>query len=299
MWAGVVWVVCSKSENHMAKQNTENDFTQKTKDTLAKRAGQQCSMCRRRTSGPHTNEDSSINIGEAAHIKGARLGSARYDVSMTPDERSAITNGIWLCRSCAALIDRDEGKYTVTSLIDLKEQHEHRIHTEINTDLTPLIIQPPAPIGTRFEKDFSANHPRFDRVYTPRIIDTPRADIEYFLRKPANESYVSAGSRVAPQGGIECIYNLTNYSLYIVYDSGNIAREVSLTGIDHLDYTIEYEWREAVVFAGFSGIYDPPISNPPGMKPINVQWKNYQGYRITVIANKIGGIITEVRVSKA
>lgn len=35
---------------------------------------------------------------------------------MSPDERSSYQNGIWLCRNCAAMIDRDENYYTVTLL---------------------------------------------------------------------------------------------------------------------------------------------------------------------------------------
>jgi hypothetical protein len=105
------------------------DFTQKTKDTLAKRAGQVCSNpdCWRTTSGPHTEDDRAINLGEAAHIKAAREGSARYDPNMTDEERSDISNGIWLCRECARRIDLDEKKYPVDLLHCWKKEHEELI----------------------------------------------------------------------------------------------------------------------------------------------------------------------------
>lgn len=47
------------------------DFSERTKATLAKRAGQACSNpeCRRPTSGPHSDESKAINLGEAAHIR--------------------------------------------------------------------------------------------------------------------------------------------------------------------------------------------------------------------------------------
>ncbi len=105
------------------------DFKQKTKETLAKRAGQICSNpdCRKSTSGPHTEDDKSINLGEASHISAARRGQARFDTKMTDDQRSNIQNGIWLCRECARKIDLDEKKYTVELLNSWKKEHENYI----------------------------------------------------------------------------------------------------------------------------------------------------------------------------
>ena len=75
-----------------------NRFTSTTRDTLVKRALQECSSpsCRLTTSGPHTDEDRAIDVGFAAHIRGANQGSARFDEQITPEERSSISNGIWL-----------------------------------------------------------------------------------------------------------------------------------------------------------------------------------------------------------
>jgi hypothetical protein len=52
--------------------------------------------------------------GNAAHIHGAAPGpgSRRYLESMTPEERSDISNAIWLCAYHADLIDKDEVTYT-------------------------------------------------------------------------------------------------------------------------------------------------------------------------------------------
>lgn len=101
------------------------DFSEITKQTLAKRAGQTCSdpECRRPTSGPHSDETKAVNLGEAAHIHAARLG-ARYDINMTNEQRRAISNGIWLCEECARKIDVDEAKYPVSLLEQWKKNHE-------------------------------------------------------------------------------------------------------------------------------------------------------------------------------
>ncbi len=44
---------------------------------------------------------------------------------MTNQERSDISNGIWLCRECARRIDLDEAKYTAEVLIKWKKAHEN------------------------------------------------------------------------------------------------------------------------------------------------------------------------------
>lgn len=102
------------------------DFSEGIKQTLAKRAGQVCSNpeCRRPTSGPHSDETKAINLGEAAHIRAARPGQARYDASMTDEQRADITNGIWLCKECARRIDVDEARYAVSLLVGWKNVHE-------------------------------------------------------------------------------------------------------------------------------------------------------------------------------
>lgn len=102
------------------------DFSETTKQTLAKRAGQVCSNpeCRRPTSGPHSDESKAVNLGEAAHMRAARPGQARYDANMTDEERATISNGIWLCKECARTIDVDEAKYPVALLDEWKGIHE-------------------------------------------------------------------------------------------------------------------------------------------------------------------------------
>jgi hypothetical protein len=65
-----------------------------------------------------------VNIGVAAHITAASPGGPRYDDSITPEQRSSITNALWLCQNCAALIDRDTGRFTAAKLREWKERAE-------------------------------------------------------------------------------------------------------------------------------------------------------------------------------
>lgn len=106
-----------------------DDFLAKTRRRLAERVNFTCSnpTCYKPTSGPSTNPDTSISIGVAAHIAAAASGGKRFDPAMSPAERKNIKNGIWLCQSCAKLIDSDEIKFTTELLHKWKRQAEGRI----------------------------------------------------------------------------------------------------------------------------------------------------------------------------
>lgn len=71
------------------------------------------------------------NVGEAAHMAGARPGSGRYDENMTPEQRCAIENGIWLCSKCAKMVDDDAITYPMPLLASWKKQAEERARNAI------------------------------------------------------------------------------------------------------------------------------------------------------------------------
>lgn len=108
-----------------------DEFSQPIKRALAERAGFSCSYpdCPAVTIGPSDeNETSTSNTGEAAHIAAASggRGARRYDPEMSPDQRSSIDNGIWLCNSHAKLIDTDASTYTVQMLKQWRALAERR-----------------------------------------------------------------------------------------------------------------------------------------------------------------------------
>lgn len=109
------------------RMTDRSDFSEQTKRYLALRAGHRCSFtgCRQATSGPSRESPSAVtNIGEASHICAASPGGRRYDPAVTPEERSHIDNGIWLCVTHARLIDRDEVEYPAERLRRMKREHE-------------------------------------------------------------------------------------------------------------------------------------------------------------------------------
>jgi hypothetical protein len=109
--------------------SNRDEFSEDTKRKVALRANQHCSFrdCSQPTSGPSDESPEAVNVtGEAAHIHAAAsgLGARRYLASMSREERTHITNAIWLCATHAKLIDRDEVKYTADVLRDMKAEHE-------------------------------------------------------------------------------------------------------------------------------------------------------------------------------
>ena len=110
----------SLSQNYMSK--TRDNFSEATKRILAIRVGYRCSnpMCNALTVGPASQPSKIINVGEAAHITAAASGGPRYDPSINSQERSDISNGIWLCCKCAKIVDDDPNTYSAKKLREWK-----------------------------------------------------------------------------------------------------------------------------------------------------------------------------------
>jgi hypothetical protein len=90
-----------------------DDFTEEVKRTLAARVGNRCSnpTCRALTSGPQDDPAKALNVGVAAHITAAAQGGPRYDTLLSSEERCHADNGIWLCQTCAKLVDNDTSQF--------------------------------------------------------------------------------------------------------------------------------------------------------------------------------------------
>jgi hypothetical protein len=110
-----------------------DDFSQRTIDILAARAGGRCSnpRCRQLTSGPRTEPDKAVNIGVAAHITAAAASGPRYDPDLTPEARRHADNGLWLCQNCAKLVDNDPTAFPVHLLRAWKRQAEDAARHEV------------------------------------------------------------------------------------------------------------------------------------------------------------------------
>jgi hypothetical protein len=110
-----------------------DDFSAEVKDKLARRVGFHCSnpKCKKVTSGPQIDAAKAINLGIAAHITAAAPGGPRYNADLTPEQRTAIDNGIWLCWNCSHLIDSDIKRYPANLLRQWKQDAEARALAEL------------------------------------------------------------------------------------------------------------------------------------------------------------------------
>ncbi len=121
--------------------SNRQNFSPDTIKTLQMRAAFICSNpdCRSLTIAPSENANEYVYIGIAAHIVAASEGGPRYDFSMTSEQRKDISNAIFLCASCATMIDKNDGKdFSVEQIKKWKEEHESWLRSNLNKKQTNL-----------------------------------------------------------------------------------------------------------------------------------------------------------------
>jgi tetratricopeptide (TPR) repeat protein len=162
---------------------TRHEFSKVVLLRLASRAGHHCSNpdCRRPTSGPETTADGSVNIGVAAHITGAAPGGPRFDPQLSRHQRSGAANGIWLCQSCAKLIDSDQTRFTRTLLLTWKSAAELRAQLHLETPERPQRTDEPTLVLP--SADPAVSWLAFSARATPFVgRDTERGQLDGFLQ---------------------------------------------------------------------------------------------------------------------
>lgn len=119
----------------MARSKNRDDFTKEVKRILRDRVSGHCSHpdCDAPTvAGKVGDPNKAYSTGRAAHICAAAPGGPRYDINMSPEERSSINNAIWLCAHHANEIDLDEVRFPATLLHEWKDAAEKRVRARIN-----------------------------------------------------------------------------------------------------------------------------------------------------------------------
>jgi hypothetical protein len=124
-----------------------------------------------------------VNVGKAAHITAASPGGARYDATLTREQRRDQSNGIWMCAIHADQIDRDEEHFTVELLRKWKKDAEERAFRELSTGRR-------SPAVASDELDLNAINalglPATDDISSvaDRLKSAAQADLEAFMRLP-------------------------------------------------------------------------------------------------------------------
>lgn len=109
-----------------------HEFSLPIKRELAMRAAYFCSnsQCLRLTAGPRSDAERGLATGHAAHICAASEFGPRYDPNQSESQRRSAANGIWLCRECGDMVDKDSNGFSVEQLRRWKNDHEIMI-TEV------------------------------------------------------------------------------------------------------------------------------------------------------------------------
>jgi tetratricopeptide (TPR) repeat protein len=145
-----------------------DDFPREVKAVLASRAAGRCCNpdCGAVTSGPGLAPGTAVNVGVAAHITGASPGGFRYDPALTSAQRAAERNGIWLCQTCAKLIDSDLARYTVDVL--------HQWKAVAEGHAASMLASGAGSVGGKVWSPYAAR-PLLDRPYQPLPPGAPEA----------------------------------------------------------------------------------------------------------------------------
>ena len=184
-----------------------DEFSTRVKEILAKRANEHCSNreCGIATSGPHQDEDKAINLGVAAHITAASPGGPRYNKSLTSEDRTSISNAIWLCQKCAKLIDSDVKTYPEEILRIWKREHEAKIKAETEGNA---------------RSDKNSRSPA--KLYIDQIFSNPSAD---------NNACV-LDIRVSNPGGSDLMINAIEFQVLESVEKGLLG---------HAEYSAQYD----------------------------------------------------------
>lgn len=205
-----------------------DDFSRTIVDRLAKRVGMKCSFpeCRAPTSGPAAEPLATTNTGVAAHICAASPGGPRYDEQMTPEARSDISNGIWLCQNHAKLIDDDELAYPAHLLREWKETAEQMAALE----------------AKGFEVRRAAPFAQIEKK-APQLIAEMRQDL---TDKPLVREFILLSRKVTYNPGQTpfFVYYLEDHeyllSLVTILESHRAIRDIAFNSVPRYNFTEEF-----------------------------------------------------------
>lgn len=241
-----------------------HDFSEVVKRTVAARAGHRCSSptCRAATSGPQLSVEKALNVGVAAHIAAASPGGPRYDPGMSAADRCSTNNAIWLCQTCAKLVDNDENRFTVAGLIEWKRQSETEALAVVGKTSSPARAEPPtgeqqirrnlkvrdrlerAMLLTAEERRLKRTSRPYEKFRTRKIVIRSIDDTLYPEADAAPPGRISSWFIVEPydfyHGGLEVILSIR---LAAIDDFGNWAFVDDGAHLDEAKFRVVKAWH--------------------------------------------------------
>lgn len=125
-----------------------------------------------------------MNLGVASHIAAASPGGPRYDAAMSPADRKAAGNGIWLCQNCGKLIDSDVKGHPIELLREWKKAATQRALAALAGGQAPPLSAtvPEDEADLQFTRALSLPAADDLESVTRRMLAAAAADIATFRR---------------------------------------------------------------------------------------------------------------------
>lgn len=110
-------------------------ITVKDQKIVCSKSGNRCAFpdCRKEIVRDGNGKDPAVIIGELAHIRGEKPGSARYD--STYKNPNCHENLIFACPTCHTKIDKQTATYTVDVLLSIKREHEDWVRDSLKSEV--------------------------------------------------------------------------------------------------------------------------------------------------------------------
>lgn len=243
-----------------------DDFPKGVRVELAARVGFQCSnpSCRALTIGPHADPTKSVNVGVAAHISAASPGGPRYDPSRSADERCSIQNGIWLCQTCAKLVDSDQIKYSDRLLYDWKRLAEVEALRRLGIAKSGL---PPA-------------KPPLDQEETEILIAAADRGEVFLQSSDQTGKWVAAGASDFLNLADPAVAAAYTGAMKSLLDRGLLRHEGgSLYALSPSGFKIARQLRARPIQEGIASVsgsefvkFEPMLPYTPRLRPTHVVW---------------------------
>jgi len=154
---------------------------------LCMKNGRFCAICHAELILKNEGGDETI-LAEEAHIYGRKSGSARYDPTMTDDQRNSSNNLILLCRNCHKKSD----SHTSEELIKIKQDYESWVSQRLKTEIGNITFAE-LDMVTKY---LISGHAKTDDSYT---IVSPKDKIKKNALSPVTEQLITTGMIQAHQ----------------------------------------------------------------------------------------------------
>ena len=113
-------------------------ITTKTRKIIWSKSGGSCAICKQELT--KKVDEKHLVLGQECHIRSSKTNGPRYDSNFPKDKFDAPENLILLCRNHHKEIDDFPLKYSIESLIKIKNDHEVTIHNRSSQEIPQIKV---------------------------------------------------------------------------------------------------------------------------------------------------------------